>query len=484
MNEEKPRSAIRKFFAEHKRPIIIIGVILLIGIAALVYWLLTRGKETTDDAQIEGHLVPISSRVSGHVLSVNVVDNELVRKDHLLIQLDPRDYQEKVRRAEADLAASREQASASGKQVSVAQKTAPSSQSQAEASVSSARAAVASARAQMASAVAQANSADAQVGAARQVVAAARSDVDASDAQVTAAEAAVEAVQANATSAAAQAKKAASDLRRYRDIYAAGATSQQSLESYETTNTSAQAALHAAQQQVNSSKAALNQAKAGRARADASLRRANAQLDSAIAGASQAHSGIDTAEAEVSRTVALLKQSEAAHAGSKTVSEQVAISKSQRNAAQAAIKQSLAQLHDARLQLAYTRIASPVTGIVSEKSVQLGQYVQPGQMLMAVVPLTDVWVVANFKETQSGRMKRGMRAVFTVDAYPGITIRGRVDSIGAATVAKFSLLPPENASGNFVKVVQRIPVKIVLDQPIPKGVTLRPGQNVIATVYL
>jgi membrane fusion protein (multidrug efflux system) len=316
------------------------------------------------------------------------------------------------------------------------------------------------------------------------MVAAAESDVDAADAQVKAADAAVVAAQANERSAAAQAKKTADDLRRYKALYAAGATSQQQLDNYETTNTSAQAALDYSKQQVNSSNAALNQAKAGRVRAEAALKRAKAQLASAIEGSRQAHSGVQTAQAEVSRAKALLKQSEAALAGSKTVKEQVEISKSQSSAAKAGIKQSFAQLRDARLQLSYTRIKASVQGIISQKTVQLGQYVQPGQVMMAVVPLTDVWVVANFKETQTGRMKRGQRATFTVDAYPGKTFRGRVDSIGAATVAKFSLLPPENASGNFVKVVQRIPVKIVLDGPIPKGVTLRPGQNVVATVYL
>jgi membrane fusion protein (multidrug efflux system) len=141
-------------------------------------------------------------------------------------------------------------------------------------------------------------------------------------------------------------------------------------------------------------------------------------------------------------------------------------------------------LRTARLQLSYTRIAAPVDGQVSQKSVEPGQYLQPGQALMAIVSIKQAWVVANFKETQIEHMRRGQRADVEVDTYPGHVLRGKIDSIGAATGAKFSLLPPENATGNFVKVVQRIPVKIVLDRPLPRGVSLRPGQNVVATVHL
>jgi membrane fusion protein, multidrug efflux system len=125
-----------------------------------------------------------------------------------------------------------------------------------------------------------------------------------------------------------------------------------------------------------------------------------------------------------------------------------------------------------------------VTGEAVSRNVNPGQYVQPGQALMAVVPLNDVWVTANFKETQIRGMKPGQRADIEVDTYSGRHFRGRVRGIGAASGEKLSLLPPENATGNFVKVVQRIPVRIVFDQPIPKGVVFRPGQNVIATVHV
>ena len=149
--------------------------------------------------------------------------------------------------------------------------------------------------------------------------------------------------------------------------------------------------------------------------------------------------------------------------------------------AAAAILQAKANLEAARLQLSYTTIVAPIDGVVTRKSVQLGQIVQPGQSLLTLVPLKDVWVTANFKETQLADVRPGQRAEVHVDMY-GESYTGHVSSIASATGAKLSLLPPENATGNFVKVVQRIPVKIVLDKA-PDGVTFRPGMNVDATVF-
>ena len=472
------------FFMQRKRAIIIFGVILLLCIGLFLWWLLTHGKESTDDAQVEGHIVPISPRVAGYVSDIYVDDNQQVDKGHLLVLLDQKQFIENVRKAQANLAAAKAQAAASGEQVSVIAKTAPSTQEQAQAAVDSARANVTSAQSRVNEAKASRQTALSQIRASQDAVAAAQSEIEASDAKIAAAKAAVEAAQAEVISADAQAKKTASDLKRYRHLHAGGAASEQQLESIETANTSAQAALNSARQQANSAQASLNQAKAGRAGAVAALKRANAQLAAAQSSANQAGSAVETAQSAVNQQKALLQQSQKALFGTQTVPQQVSISQAQKQAARAAVKQAIAQLQNAQLDLTHTRIAAPVEGMVSQKSVQLGQYVQPGQMLMAVVPLKKVWIVANFKETQTGQMKRGQRAVFTVDAYPGRKFRGVVDSIGAATIAKSSLLPSENASGNFVKVVQRIPVKIVLDQPLPRGVVLRPGQNVIATVYL
>ena len=152
-------------------------------------------------------------------------------------------------------------------------------------------------------------------------------------------------------------------------------------------------------------------------------------------------------------------------------------------AADAQAKQAKATLDQAELNMQYATIKAPVAGIVSRKSVEVGQVVQAGQPLMAIIPLENVWVTANFKETQLQNMRPGQRATIKVDAYGGKSFAGKVDSIAAATGARFSMLPPENATGNYVKVVQRIPVKIVLDAGQDPDRQLRPGMSVEPTVY-
>jgi membrane fusion protein (multidrug efflux system) len=217
---------------------------------------------------------------------------------------------------------------------------------------------------------------------------------------------------------------------------------------------------------------------------EAGLRQASSRAASAQKAADQARAAARTARAAFAESRARLAGARAAESGARTARQQIAISRSQHGAAIARARSAQADLQNARLQLSYTRITAPVAGYVSQKLVQPGQYVQPGQLLMAVVPLDNTWVVANFKETQIGRMRRGQRADIEVDAYRGHRLTGHVDSIGAATGAKFSLLPPENATGNYVKVVERVPVKIVLDRPLPNALILRPGMNVTARVNL
>jgi membrane fusion protein (multidrug efflux system) len=160
---------------------------------------------------------------------------------------------------------------------------------------------------------------------------------------------------------------------------------------------------------------------------------------------------------------------------------QVGISSAQAGTASAAILQARANLEASQLDLGYTTLAAPIDGVVTRKAVQLGQIVQPGQSLLTIVPLKDVWVTANFKETQLANVHAGQRAEVGIDMY-GRSFEGRVDSIAGATGTKLSLLPPENATGNFVKIVQRIPVKILLENP-PAGFTFRPGMNVDATIF-
>jgi len=467
-----------------RRKLITIGVIIVLILGGVTYWLMGRGKVSTDDAQINGSIVPISPRVTGYIDHVLVASNQQVKTGQILVQLDARDLEARLRKAEADLATQQAQSAAATGQLSLTERTAPSGAQQAMAGVGFAESGVGAAEKQVSSAREQVAAAVANIDAARGVVAAARSAIAAATAQIQSAQAAVEGSQADVTSASAQAKKAAADEARYRQLFTNGAVSQQQLDAIEAANTSAQAALKASHDRSNAAAAALDQAKAQRSSAQAGLKQATARLSSAMAAEKQARAGVGVAQSGLSQARSQVARAVAAESGAATVPQQISVSRAQSNAAAARIKQSLADLRNARLQLSYTTIVAPVDGIVSQKNAEPGQYVQPGQLLMSIVPLRNVWVVANFKETQIGKMRVGQHAEIDVDSLPGKTFSGKIQSIGAATGSKFSLLPAENATGNYVKVVQRIPVKIVFDGPLPRGVVLRPGQNVTATVHL
>jgi len=178
---------------------------------------------------------------------------------------------------------------------------------------------------------------------------------------------------------------------------------------------------------------------------------------------------------------ALVAAAETAEAQFKSVSEQAMASESQVAVAQSVVKQRTADLDNAKLQVSYAAITAPLSGTVAKKNVEVGEYIQPGQPLMAVIP-SDYWITANFKETQLQKLRPGQRAEFTLDAYPDSVFHGVVQSVSPATGAKFSLLPPDNASGNFVKVTQRVPVKILVDRLDYSKTPLRPGMSVDVTV--
>lgn len=482
MAEEQTRDSQRPRIK--KRKFIPVAVVLIIAIAVLLYWLSMRGKISTDDAQVNGDLVPISARISGYVKNVFVDDNDYVRQGQVLVQLDRRDLTVKVQTQQADLATQRAQAAAAAGQQALIGTTAPAGTQQAEAGVSVARSNVTAAQKQIASARDQATSAQGAVDAAQAGVASAQADAETAAAQVTAAQAAIRVTQADVASAQAQAKKTAADAARFKTLAERGAASQQQLESAEAANTVAQENVTSAREKVSSAQADLTQAQSRQRSAQAAVGQAKARLVSARATASQAQNGVSVARTAYATAQAQLGQAIAAQSGASTAPQQLSVAEAQRKAALAKATQSEASLRNAELQLTYTTITAPVDGVVSQKSVQLGQSVQPGQQLMSLVPLRNVWVTANFKETQLAQMHVGQKAIVEVDTYPGRDLEGVVQSIGAATGSKFSLLPPENATGNFVKVVQRIPVKIKFTKPLPNGVILRPGQNVTATIYV
>jgi membrane fusion protein (multidrug efflux system) len=266
-------------------------------------------------------------------------------------------------------------------------------------------------------------------------------ELDAARARLTTAQARVREAEANAV-------KAARDVERLRGLLAKDEVSQQQFDS----------AVAAAEAQ----KAAADSARSQIAEAEAGIRVAESKVVQARAGEQQAHAGLQTAE---------------------TGPQQVTATKARAAAAVAHAQQAKAALDQAELNLEYATVKAPVKGIVSRKSIEVGQIVQPGQPLMAIIPLETIWVTANFKETQLANVRPGQKAVVTVDAYGGRTFTGHVESIAAATGARFSLLPPENATGNYVKVVQRVPVKIALDGGQDAEYLLRPGMSVVPTVY-
>ena len=399
--------------SRRRRTLLILPVLVIIlAIAGYVYWRYSSVRESTDDAQIDGRIYPVSARVGGTVLSVNVDNNQLVQAGTVLIEIDPKDYRLAVERARADLA--EQQALLKGNQavVPITSTTTSSQLAEADASVVDAQAGVAAAEQQVKAAKARQNSAQARV----------------------------RESQANYS-------RAARDLERMKTLIAKEEISQQQYD------------------------AAVATAEALRA-----------QTDSAQAQADEAVEGIAVAERQIEMQRARLTRAHAVVAGARTAPEQVAVTRLRAESTAAKVAQMQAALAQAELNLGYTTIRAAVSGIVGQRNVERGQVIQPGQPLVAVVPTDDIWVTANFKESELANVRPGQSARISVDAYGGTVYQGRVDSIAAATGSRFSLLPPENATGNYVKVVQRLPVKIVLDKGQDPQHLLRPGMSVVATV--
>jgi membrane fusion protein (multidrug efflux system) len=404
---QQPETAPKRDFRERRRSamsnprvrlgLIIAAVVIVLG--GILAWRYFSSYESTDDAQIDGHVNSISARVSGHVIKLNVDDNQYVQAGTVLVEIDPTDYQVAVERAKADYADAVAAAQAARVNVPI---TSVSTTGQ----VSSAQADVTSAQAGIAGATQQYQAAKAQL---------------------------LEA-QANNT-------KAQSDLARYRQLVAKQEISQQQYDQAVATAQASAATVEAGRANVSAAEQQVIQARGKLDQAQANLRTAN------------------------------------------TAPRQLAVIRSRATSAEAQVQRKKADLDQAQLNLAYTRVAAPVTGIVSNRTVEVGQNVQAGQELMKVIPLEDVWVTANFKENQLRSMRAGQPVEIDVDAN-GKTYHGHVDSIAGASGARFSLLPPENATGNYVKVVQRIPVKIVFENGELKGHELRPGMSVEPKVWI
>jgi len=391
-------SHVRRALQDHPRKALAGFIILLVVIAGGAYFIRNAFLfESTDDAQVDGHIMPLSARISGYVLKVPVMEGQLVQAGEVLVTIDPQDYEISVNQAQAALA-------------------------------------------------------DALAGAASS---------------------------------------------RY-NVPITSVTTHSNLQSAETAVMNAEAGLKAAEQNFESAKAALDQAEANSTKSNADLTRyeklvakeeiSRQQYDAAVAGAAANKAAVasatalaHSAEQAVRQAQGKLLQASDDLRSAQTAPQQVSLIRARADSADAQVLQRKAQLAQTELNLGYTVIRSPVTGIIGKKSVEVGQNVSIGQELVEVVPLDDVWVTANFKETQLAHMRPGQAVEIKLDAY-GRAWKAHVTNIGGGTGSVFSLLPPENATGNYVKVVQRVPVRIDFEratgQEFNADGLLKPGLSV------
>ncbi len=390
---------------------IIPGAVLVLALVGTWAYFHYRGRVSTDDAQVDGHVTAVSPKIAGNVVAVLVDDNQHVKAGQLLVQIDPRDYQAKVDQARAALAQAESQLQSARVTVPWTAETTRSGSNEAAARLADAQAAYE--RAQQA----------------RQQAAGPNVSV----------------AEANVRAAQARRDQAEADLARMRPLADKAEISRQQFDAYVAAARVAESDLKAAQERVAASQQEAQMRETSLASARAQIERARA--DVAASAANQKQVSIRTADV---------------------------------GSAAAAVSAARANLEAAELQLSYANIVAPVDGVVTRKTVEPGQNVTPGQGLMTIIPLHNVWITANFKETQLADVRAGQPAEIHVDMY-GQAIRGHVDSIAGATGSRLSLLPPENASGNFVKVVQRIPVKILVDPG--NSLILRPGMNADVTIF-
>jgi membrane fusion protein, multidrug efflux system len=380
---------------------IIIAVIVLLVLIALGFWWRSTYSEDTDDAQVNGHIIQISSRIAGQVIHVDVNEDQYVHRGDPIAELDPRDYQVAVENAQAALDSAKAAAA-------VASVTVPIITVNTGSNLNSAGADVAGAQAQVAQAEQQLQAATARV------------------------------AQAQANNVKAQA-----DLDRYRPLVEKDVISKLQFD----------AAVDAA----DSDKAA---------------------LDDAQATERAAQEGVRVARDHLEQSQALFKYAQ-------TAPQQVAVQNARAKQAEAQVEQAQAQLDQARLNLSYCKIVAPVSGIITRKSVEINQNVSAGQNLLTLVSLEDIWITANFKETQLRHMEKGQKVNIHVDST-GKDYSGHVTQIGGATGSVLSLFPPENATGNYVKVVQRVPVRIDFTNLEKEDANheLRPGLSVEPKVWV
>ena len=397
----EPEVDSRGFIRSH--PVgIVLGLLILAGLAIGGYFLLQylNSYESTDDAQVDGHLNMIGTRIAGTVTAVRVQENQQVQKGQVLAEIDPSDYQVALQRVEANLAQSQAQLRAANPGIGITQTTSETTVSTSQAEILQAQAGISGAERDYQSDLAKLRDAEAK------------------------------------------AAKAQADLARYKLLVAKDEVSR---EEYDQKVAAAQSAA--------------------------------AMVESAREGAASSQQVIDQRKAILMQAQSRLQQAR------QNAPRQVAVQQANVQSQRAGEQASRAAVNEARLNLQYTKLIAPVSGLVGRKAVEVGMRVQPGQQLLAIVPLDDIWVTANYKETQLKRVRANLRATIHVDAL-GRDLEGYVDSLPAATGSRFSLLPAENATGNYVKVVQRLPVRLRFKPGQDRDHLLRPGMSVEPKIWL
>jgi membrane fusion protein, multidrug efflux system len=395
------------------RAIVLAIVLVAVAAGSFYAWKYFSAYESTDDAEVDGHINAISARISGYVLDVPVEDEQYVKAGDVLARIDPKDYNVALANARADLAAAEAAFLSSSTDVPITSTTTGSQLKNARSGRADADAGLLGAQRQLSAAQARLDTAEAQVR------------------------------EAQATY-----KNTADDVIRYKLLIAKDEIPQQV---YDT--------------------------------ADSRSISAKATVDARRAAVAEAEQNVRVAQTAIDQSIARIGQADASIESALTAPQQVAVSQARAKTAEALVAQRRTLVEQAQLNLTYCTIVAPVGGIVGKKTVEAGANVSPGQQLMAVVPLDDIWITADFKETQLRLMKLGDGVSFSVDAY-GREYRGKVTGIGGASGSRLSLLPPENATGNFVKVVQRIPVRIDIDPDQNNDHRLRPGMSVEPKVYV
>jgi membrane fusion protein, multidrug efflux system len=394
-----------------------------------VAWYRGSTRVTTDDAYVEGIIAPVSAKVTGHVVELKVGDNQAVKRGELLLRVDPRDFEARVAQARAAAAVAAANVKAARSEVPLARDTTRAQTDEARANLEGSLVAVKSGEANVAESRARLEARRAAHGAATAEVAAAESTV----------------------------RKTNLEIERMRRLMKNDYVSRREHDDAQAASDNA-VAMHEV-------------ARRRQAQAEQEVQQAEAEL------VARQHA-VDVARQKVAEARGIVARAEGQQG-------QVMVREAEVTRAEASLTQAEAELAMAELQLAYTEVRAPADGIVSKRTVEVGQVVQPGQPLLAIVPLHEVWVLANFKETQLARVHPGMKADVEIDGFPGKVFHGTVDSISAGTGARFSLLPPENATGNWVKVVQRVPVKVLLDQKeVGNPQPLRAGMSAIVTIRL